>query len=98
MFRNLLIALTRKDTNMSKDFEKHKKEIEKIIARFKCPKDFECYKSGFKNLCKAKDIGLEKYLECLKKDPGDCVFSLSFGYSYLCKCPLRVYIAKNLKK
>ena len=83
---------------MSKDFEKHKKEIEKIIARFKYPKDFKCYKSGFENLGKARGIGIEGYVECLEKNPEDCVFSLSFGYSFLCKCPLRVYIAKNLKK
>ena len=83
---------------MSKDFEKHKEEIEKIIDRITCPKDFICYKSEFKNLGKARDIGIEGYVECLEKNPEDCVFSLSFGYSFLCKCPLRVYIAKNLKK
>jgi hypothetical protein len=33
------------------------KEIEKIIDELKCPKDFICYKSGFRNLCKVEDIG-----------------------------------------
>lgn len=83
---------------MSTDFEKHKKEIEKIIDGITCPKDFICYKSEFKNLGKARDIGIKSYVECLEKNPEDCVFSLSFGHSYLCKCPLRVYIAKNLEK
>jgi len=83
---------------VSKDFEKHKEEIEKIIDRIKCTKDFECYKSGFKNLRKARGIGLERYLECLEKEPRECEFAIPFGYTFLCQCPLRVYIAKKLKK
>ena len=39
--------------------QNQKQEIEKIIGGIKCPKDFKCYKSGFENLCKAKDIGIE---------------------------------------
>ena len=44
---------------MNKDFEKHKEEIEKIIDVMTCPKDFICYKSGFKNLGKARDMGIK---------------------------------------
>ncbi len=76
----------------------HKNEIEEIISQFKCPKDFRCYKSGLKVLCKAKDIGLDTYLECMEVYPQTCPFSVAFGYSHLCQCPLRVYIAKKLKK
>ena len=76
----------------------HADQIEKIIKDMNCPKDFVCYKSGFKNLCKARDIGLESFLKCLEENPRECVFSLSFGYSYLCTCPLRIYIARKLKK
>lgn len=36
------------------------KEIKEIIGHLKCPKDFNCYKSGFDVLCKAKDVGIEK--------------------------------------
>ncbi len=78
--------------------EKHKRQIERIINEKKCPKDFECYKSGFENLCKAKDIGLRGFVECLEKNPRACKFSLSFGYSYFCQCPLRIYIVKELGK
>jgi len=78
--------------------EVHKKEIEEIIARMKCPRDFECYKSGFENRCKAKDIGIESFLECLEENPQECKFSMPFGYSYFCKCPLCYYIVKKLKK
>ena len=76
----------------------HMRQIEEFIGGMKCPKDFRCYKSGLENLCKAKDIGLETYLECLEENPQECEFSLSFGYSYFCRCRLRVYIAKRLGK
>jgi hypothetical protein len=38
--------------------ESHKKEIEEIIRMIQCPKDLECYKSGFEILCKAKSVGV----------------------------------------
>ncbi len=63
-----------------------------------CPKEFVCCESGFEDLCRARDVGLESYIKCLKENPEKCVFSLSFGYSYFCTCPLRIYIAKKLKK
>lgn len=75
-----------------------KKEIDKIIGGIECPKDFKCCKSGLEKLCMARDIGIESFLECLERDPQKCKFSFSFGLSYLCQCPLRVYIAKKLKK
>lgn len=78
--------------------EKHKKEIEKIIGGMKCPRDFKCYKSGFKDLGKAKDIGVEGYVECLEDNSAACVFSVPFGHTFLCKCPLRIYIAKELER
>ena len=78
--------------------EKHKKEIEKIIGGMKCPRDFKCYKSGFKDLSKARDIGVEGYVECLEDNQAACIFSVPFGHTFLCKCPLRIYIAKELER
>jgi hypothetical protein len=75
----------------------HEKEIRRIIAEFDCPKDFVCYKSGFVNLCKAEDVGCEPYLECLDGSP-ECMFLLSYASVHYCDCPLRLYIAKKLKK
>jgi hypothetical protein len=82
----------------------HKKEIEEIIGKMECPKGFRCYESGLEALCSAKDIGTEVCLECLEENPPDCKFALTvgdsylFGDSYLCACPLRIYICKKLKK
>jgi hypothetical protein len=75
-----------------------KSEIEEIIAGLKCQKDFICCESGLKNLCSAKDIGIESFLECLEKKPTSCQFSVPFGLMHLCQCPLRVYLYKKLKK
>lgn len=78
--------------------EEDKKRIEELIAGMQCPKDFKCIDSGFENLCKAKDFGLENYLECLEHNPHGCKFALRFGDGYFCQCPLRVYLNKKLKK
>lgn len=75
----------------------HKRKIEEIVGVMECPKDFQCCESDFANVCRAKDIGIESFLECLQENPQLCRFALSFGYGYLCQCPLRVYIAKKLE-
>jgi hypothetical protein len=76
----------------------HKREIENIIGKIKCPKSFKCYESGFDNICRAKDFGIESFLLCLENNPRDCKFSIPFKRSYLCHCPLRIYLSKKLKK
>jgi hypothetical protein len=76
----------------------YKKEIEEIIREFECPKGFRCYKSGFKLLCRARDIGMESFLECLEEAPRSCRFSLPFDIGHLCECPLRIYVSKKLGK
>ena len=74
------------------------KKLEKIIGKMQCPKDFRCCKSNFKDICKGEDIGLDSFLRCLEKKPKNCPFSIYFGGVYFCKCPLRLYIAKELRK
>jgi len=79
--------------------ENQKKQIKEIINGLQCPKDFVCYTSGQKRLCKAEDIGLDSYLVCLEKDPKECnFFAVIFGDKHICQCPLRVYIAKKMNK
>ncbi len=77
--------------------QKHLSNIEAIISEISCVKDVRCFKSGFKSLCKAKEIGSDSYLECLEEKPELCNFSSSVkGMSY-CQCPLRIYILKNMQ-
>ncbi len=75
--------------------ERTKKELEELIAQTKCPKDFICYRSGLRELCKAEDVGMKSYLRCLEENPRDCLFSLGYAESYYCTCALRLHIAKK---
>ena len=77
---------------------KHKQRIEEIISEMNCPRNFICFKSGFKNLGKAEDINMESFVKCLEINAWECEFSFAFASYYLCKCPLRVYVLKNLGK
>ena len=78
--------------------ERARKELEEIMGDMECPKDFKCYESGFENLWRAKEVGVELFLECLEETPQKCKFSVMIGRSYLCQCPLRYYIFKKLNK
>ena len=76
----------------------HLEEIERIIYGLRLPKNSEYYEPGVGFSCKAKDIGFDAYAECLEKGSYRCPFSLSYGCSSYCKCPSRIYIARELKK
>ena len=78
--------------------KRHREAIEEIMSTIKCPKDFICYRSGFEKLCKAKDIGMESFLECLEDKPIKCHLTLYVNDVLYCQCPLRVFISKKLKK
>jgi hypothetical protein len=73
-------------------------QIEEIISNMDCAQDFSCCEDNFSNVCQAKDVGASFFLECLEENPQQCEFSLHFGDAYFCQCPLRIYIAKKLKK
>ena len=79
--------------------EKHQQEIEDIMADIECPKGFICYHSHFKQVCRAKDIGLDEYVDCSGESTSTllCPFILSFGNRFMCRCPLRIYLVKKLK-
>lgn len=77
--------------------QKHKQEIERIISNLKCSKNFICHKSGLQQLCRARSIGIEGYIDCLEEEAEKCEFSLPFGEGYFCKCPVRIYIAQNIE-
>jgi hypothetical protein len=72
--------------------EEHRKEIENIVPELCCPKLLQCYYTGLKALCKARDIALKTLVECLEENPDKCSFSLSLSGLHICKCPVRLYI------
>lgn len=71
-------------------------DILKIAGSMKCSKGFVCYKSNFNQLCKVRNIGEGKVIECSPVNQGPCVYRFSFMGKIFCKCPLRYYIARNL--
>ncbi|MFC1888916.1 hypothetical protein ACFL4G_04080 [Thermodesulfobacteriota bacterium] len=75
-----------------------RKKIQEIIGDMECPYAFRCAEAGFAELCETQDVSLDRYLLCLEEAPQNCKFHLSFGESHFCRCPLRVYLAKELKK
>lgn len=78
--------------------EEFGKQIEEIVEGMDCAKDFECCEDDFANVCRAKDIGIESFLECLEKNPKICEFAMPFGNAFFCKCPVRIAIARKLNK
>lgn len=74
-------------------------EIEKIRGKLECLKNFRCIAADMNLFCEARDVGIESMLECLDENPDECQFSFAFyGYAYLCQCPIRVYLAKEMRK
>ena len=65
-----------------------------------CAQNFICYELESEVMFRKRTVGLDEYLECIgcKDDPGTCQYSLIiFGNVYLCTCPVRDYILKNIK-
>ena len=76
----------------------YKEETEKLMMRLTCHKDFECYKSGFRYLCKTRHAGIDDYLICLEDPSHECSFSSIVGKDTYCSCPLLYNISKRLEK
>jgi hypothetical protein len=60
--------------------------------------DGKCYKKRIEGLCRAEDIGLDSFVQCLEENPHECPHSTLLYGAHYCKHPLRVDIAKKLKK
>ena len=78
--------------------QKHDSKIQEIMEGMQCNRDFECYKSGFENLCKTGIVGDAKLVECLEEEARNCDYVFSFGHGNICICQLRHYIAKNFHR
>ena len=86
---------------MIKITEEDSERIQKIIGGLQCPKNLKCAESGFEHLCRTRDFGDEKALQCLEETNPPCLFAGIYDNGFqirFCRCPLRVYIAKHLEK
>ncbi len=52
---------------------------------------------GIEN-CRAVEVGVEKFAECLRQGPSTCAYALPFGYCFLCRHPRLDEILVNTKK
>jgi hypothetical protein len=73
-------------------------EMEAVSIDVECAKDFECYRSGFVNLCKVRKREGDAFLECLEEEGMECDFSFPCEKVCFCLCPVRIYIAKRWGK
>jgi seryl-tRNA synthetase len=73
-------------------------ELTKIIGALRCPKNYHCYRTKYKELCKAELVGKLKIVHCLEEDSQGCIFSLLYKDAYYCQCPLRNYIAEKIER
>jgi uncharacterized protein (UPF0335 family) len=71
-------------------------KVKEIIGELRCPKNYQCYRTKYKELCKAELLGKLKIVQCLEEDPQGCIFSLLYKDAYYCQCPLRNYIAEKI--
>jgi hypothetical protein len=78
--------------------EEQDEKLEALMKEVDCPKGYTCVKSNLDRLCRARDHGLKKHLICLENDPGACPLASCYGSGYLCACPVRIYISKELRK
>ena len=70
--------------------------VEKVLHGLRCPRGLRCVDSSLEHLCRARDIGLERFLECLETEE-DCTFSSRMGRSpLLCRCPVRMHLYRQL--
>jgi len=76
-----------------RDFE----HLRRLRHEVECPYGFICLEQGFQKAGKVRDMGMDSYVQCLQEQADDCPMRFCFGYSYFCKCKIRVYAAKNLQ-
>ena len=84
--------------------EKQREEIQDIVDNMSCKLDFVCYKSSLEDVCEA-EYNKNSLICKISEMPTDkstlylaCEYRMYLGSSYyICKCPLRIYIAKNLE-
>jgi len=71
--------------------------VEKIVGRLQCPEDFYCYQSSHNWLSNREKRDGHPSSICLNEKLPGCNFSIPSQNNFLCKCPLRDYIAKELE-
>ena len=72
-------------------------EAEHLISHLRCPHGLACREAVAEHLRETGSGPLHGLHTCLGSDARSCPHSLFFGMRYLCKCPLRTYLAAILE-
>ena len=103
----MVVDLNQEKEELEERIEKLERETADVVrdmkvlgfmGELKCPKDYQCYKKRYEELCKTEFFGETKILHCLEEEPQSCTFSLSYQDTYYCQCPLRNFIAEEIGK
>lgn len=71
-------------------------QLIRLMSDTRCPAHFACLRKEPYELCDAKSIDSDSFLECLDEDGRSCSQSLSYALGEaLCKCPIRVYLMRH---
>ena len=77
------------------------RKIEEIMGGMDCPRDFEPCKSGTEAPCKSRLLADGAVVDCTEAEclnEVNCKYRMAFGFGHLCNCPVRSYIARELRK
>ena len=72
--------------------------LEALVRETGCNKDLRSLVSKPGEYCDCRDTELKGFLECRHEHPQGCKYMLPFGYGFFCKCPLALYLYREMKK
>lgn len=70
-------------------------ELVALKRKTSCSKRFRCLALPPSQLCSARDLGMDGFLECLQPNSQHCSHSFPFGEGRFCRCAIRVFLAKQ---
>jgi hypothetical protein len=76
--------------------DRYERRTKEIIAGMSCRKNCECYKSNNANCDSSTRSVRDEVIWCMDDNAQSCDFSLSYGSSYICRCPLQLHLAGGL--
>ncbi|AMV73556.1 hypothetical protein JCM30471_19730 [Desulfuromonas carbonis] len=75
--------------------EQQRLHLEKLKEITRCDKKYVCLELPREELCAARDLGMEHFLECLVTARKKCRHAFPFGKGRFCRCPIRVYLENS---
>jgi len=73
-------------------------KIREMVGGLSCQKDFSCVTQKSDYPGEPAEGGLGALFTCLGKKVQVCTFADTSGERFLCKCPLRLYLRKELQR